>query len=73
MAEYKMKLVKFKDGTFGLMKKSLFSRPEFLGVKNHEWWSMPCMVPKYCKFKTQEEAETVMEYMDLSYKVIKSE
>ena len=67
-----MKLVKFKDGTFGVMKKYWFSRPEFLGVKTIEWWSMPCMVPKYCKFKTQEEAQTAIEYMDISYEVIKS-
>ena len=67
-----MTLVKFKDGTFGVMKKSWFSRPEFLGVKTIEWWSMPCMVAKYCKFKTQEEAQTAIEFMDISYEVIKS-
>ena len=68
----KLKLVKFKDGTFGVMKRYIWlSREEFLGVDNHEWWSMPYMIVKYCKFKTQEEAEAAILYIDISYTVIK--
>ena len=68
----KLNLIKFKDDTFGVMKKDTWlSRPEFLGVNKNEWWVMPIMVPKYCKFKTQEEAEAAMRWLDISYTVIK--
>lgn len=68
----KLNLVKFKDNTFGVMKKDTWlSREEFLGVGKYEWWVMPCMISKYCKFKTQEEAKAAMIYMDISYTVIK--
>ena len=68
----KLNLVKFKDGTFGVMKRYIWlSREEFLGVDNHEWWSMPYMIVKYCKFKTQEEAEAAILCIDISYTVIK--
>jgi hypothetical protein len=68
----KFNLVKFKDGAFGVMKKDTWlSREEFLGVGNYEWWAMPCMIVKYCKFKTQEEAEAAIRYIDISYTVIK--
>lgn len=68
----KLNIVKFKDGTFGVMKKDTWlSREEFLGVKNGEWWAMPEFISKYCKFKTQEEAEAASLRSDISYTVIK--
>lgn len=69
-----MKIVKFKDGTFGVMKKdNWFSREEFLGAGKYEWWVMPEFVSKYCKFKTQEAAEAAMIFADVSYTVIKGD
>ena len=69
----KLNLVKFKDNTFGVTRKvTPMSSTYFLDASSYSWWpSMSDVVARYCKFKTQEEAEAASLRSDISYTVIK--
>ena len=51
-----MEIVKFEDGTYGVMKKSFFGKPKFMSNGTEDWWTEPKYVNNWCKFKTRQEA-----------------
>lgn len=57
-----MKIVKFKDGKFGVRKTIFpFFLYEFLDADNpKQFWSIKEFIGYYCKVNTKEEAEQML-------------
>ena len=58
-----MKIVKFKDGTYGIRKWHLFEGYSFLrkDVDSDDWWSSDGAIDAYCKMGSLEYAKTKLE------------
>lgn len=55
-----MKIVKFKDGTFGV-RKGFFWHYQYLDVSSESyWWNSTKYINTYAKVPSLEEAETML-------------
>ncbi len=61
-----MKLVKFKDGTFGV-KRGRFFHSEF--YSGRYWWSSQENIAKFCK-KSEKEARRLLALLDTSHEEV---
>lgn len=44
-----MKLVKFPNGTYGVMRVRWWGRKEFLSASSDWWWSKPKEIAAFCQ------------------------
>jgi hypothetical protein len=66
----KMRVIKFKDGTYGVVKGFLLK--SYLSSDTmDQWWTTPYLVAKYCKFKTEEEATKAALKASVEHTVVK--
>ncbi len=65
-----MKLVKFEDGTFGVMRRKFWGKPHFLSINAPgQWWEDTEYVNKYCK-GTKAAAELAIKRESLRLEVV---
>ena len=68
-----MKLVKYKNGTYGAIKRTwLFGRTKYLDLRTTEayWWTGEEYLTKYCQ-GTEKEVMDAIERNDPSFKVVR--
>lgn len=56
-----MKLVKFKDGTWGVRRRVAFTY-QFLDMDSTTWWERMSAVNRFCR-GTEEQARKLLETM----------
>lgn len=65
-----MKLVKFKNGKYGVRTGSWLLGYEFLCGEYYGWNGLK-NVMKYCQFETLEEAQEIIDNNPIKHKVVK--
>lgn len=61
-----MKLVKFKDGMFGIRKGNWFSGYKFLDIRNNKfWWTIKCDYYLDCHGEEQQVRNLYSSMVDL--------
>jgi len=66
-----MKIVKFKDGTYGVRKGCWLFGYSFVSTNNPDfWYSNPDTIYPYCRFRTIEDARKVYNMLKLGHEVV---
>jgi hypothetical protein len=64
-----MKIVKFKDGTYGIRSGNWFSGYMFYSDRNNDWWYGEEYVERFCKYPDYETAELAMKEANKAYRI----
>ena len=65
-----MKIVKFKDGTYGVRKGCWLFGYEFLAVNGEFWFTLSHNVLENCRFSSLKAARGARDSLTLCYEVV---